>query len=159
LECWEPYQYLLIDTRKPRDSETKRLLLIYKNGNRDFFSVAVDVAPLYRRWPYSRSRPVVCSIGAAFWSVSESICRLSTINSSPFANILWINLPYEEAFSLLLVIKSRYRRRLTDEHLKHCLHLGPVAYRGGGVVFKPPPPRNSEGPPKSCQTQPDCENY
>ena len=26
--------------------------------------------------------------------------------------------------------------------------------RGG---FKPPP-RNSEGPPKSCQTQPDCEN-
>ena len=22
----------------------------------------------------------------------------------------------------------------------------------------PPPPRNSEGPPKSCQTQPDCEN-
>ena len=21
------------------------------------------------------------------------------------------------------------------------------------------PPRNSEGPPKSCQTQPDCENF
>jgi hypothetical protein len=30
-----------------------------------------------------------------------------------------------------------------------------VAYRGGGST---PPPRNSEGPPKSCQTQPDCEN-
>ena len=30
--------------------------------------------------------------------------------------------------------------------------------RGGGLgVFKPSPPRNSEGPPKSCQTQPDCE--
>ena len=28
---------------------------------------------------------------------------------------------------------------------------------GGG--FNPPPPRNSEGPPKSCQTQPDCENF
>ena len=27
---------------------------------------------------------------------------------------------------------------------------------GGVWVFKPP--RNSEGPPKSCQTQPDCEN-
>ena len=27
----------------------------------------------------------------------------------------------------------------------------------GGWGFKPPP-RNSEGPPKSCQTQPDCEN-
>jgi len=37
----------------------------------------------------------------------------------------------------------------------------PVAYRGGGVVvwgFQPPPPRNSEGPPESCQTQPDCAN-
>jgi len=28
---------------------------------------------------------------------------------------------------------------------------------GGGFKFLPPP-RNSEGPPKSCQTQPDCEN-
>ena len=31
-----------------------------------------------------------------------------------------------------------------------------VAYRGGRG-FKQPP-RNSEGPPKSCQTQHDCEN-
>ena len=31
-----------------------------------------------------------------------------------------------------------------------------MAYRGGGVgLFKPPPPRNSEGPPKSYQTQLD----
>jgi hypothetical protein len=31
---------------------------------------------------------------------------------------------------------------------------------GGGCIrgFKHPPSRNSEGPPKSCQTQPDCEN-
>ena len=28
--------------------------------------------------------------------------------------------------------------------------------RGGWGVQ--PPPRNSEGPPKSCHTQPDCEN-
>jgi len=28
----------------------------------------------------------------------------------------------------------------------------------GGLGVQPPlPPRNSEGPPKSCQTQPDCE--
>jgi len=34
-----------------------------------------------------------------------------------------------------------------------------VAYRGGrGLWGSTPPPRNSEGPPKSCQTQPDCEN-
>ena len=29
---------------------------------------------------------------------------------------------------------------------------------GGFGVFKPPPRRNSEGPSKSCQTQPVCEN-
>ena len=33
-----------------------------------------------------------------------------------------------------------------------------VAYRQAGGGFNPPTPRNSEGPPKSCQTQPDCEN-
>ena len=34
-----------------------------------------------------------------------------------------------------------------------------VAYRGDGVWggFKLPQLRNSEGPPKSCQTQPNCE--
>ena len=38
------------------------------------------------------------------------------------------------------------------------LHLA-VAYLWGGLgCSTPPPPRNSEGPPKSCQTQPDCEN-
>ena len=30
---------------------------------------------------------------------------------------------------------------------------------GGEVsAIQTPHPRNSEGPPKSCQTQPDCEN-
>ena len=34
--------------------------------------------------------------------------------------------------------------------------IQPVVYRGGVRVFKPhPPPRNSKGPPKLCQTQPD----
>ena len=32
-----------------------------------------------------------------------------------------------------------------------------VAYRGG-LGCSNPPHQNSEGPPKSCQTQPDCEN-
>ena len=36
-------------------------------------------------------------------------------------------------------------------------HLQAVVYRGG-VWGVQPPPRNSKGPPKSCQTQPDCEN-
>ena len=37
-------------------------------------------------------------------------------------------------------------------------HSLSVAYRGGGGLGCSNPTRNSEGPPKSCQTQPDCEN-
>ena len=33
-----------------------------------------------------------------------------------------------------------------------------VAYQGGGFGGSTPPPRNSEGPPVSSQTQSDCEN-
>ena len=34
----------------------------------------------------------------------------------------------------------------------------PVAYRGGGLGGgSTPPARNSEGPPKSCQIQPDLK--
>jgi hypothetical protein len=102
--------------------KNRLLLLIHKNGNRDFFTVAADVVALKQRWPYSPSRPV-CSIGAAFWSLSESVCRLYTINSAQFDSILWINLPCEEVFRQMMIITSRYRRRLTGEHVKHCLHL------------------------------------
>ena len=35
-------------------------------------------------------------------------------------------------------------------------HDNAVAYRGGG--WRSIRPWNSEGPPKSCKTQPDCEN-
>ena len=38
------------------------------------------------------------------------------------------------------------------------MYLISVAYRGGGLGRSNPPPRNSEGPPKSCQTQPNCKN-
>jgi len=42
--------------------------------------------------------------------------------------------------------------------LEATLYWHAVAYWEEGLgVFKPPP-RNSESPPKSCQTQPDCEN-
>ena len=38
----------------------------------------------------------------------------------------------------------------------HIFHSSGVP-RGRGLGGSNPP-RNSEGPPKSCQTQPDCEN-
>ena len=47
----------------------------------------------------------------------------------------------------------------------HCLQflevlIGSQQWRteGRGGFQPPPHPRNSEGPPKSYQTQPDCEN-
>jgi len=48
----------------------------------------------------------------------------------------------------------------TTDKIYLSFHERPVQWRteGGGFgVFKPPP-RNSESPPKSCQTKPDCEN-
>ena len=43
--------------------------------------------------------------------------------------------------------------------LLYCFHFyketSPCQWRTGGEVQ---PPRNSKDPPKSCQTQPDCEN-
>jgi len=41
--------------------------------------------------------------------------------------------------------------------LFYFIYLSHWRTEGGLEVFKPPP-RNYEGPPKSCQTQPDCEN-
>jgi hypothetical protein len=45
-----------------------------------------------------------------------------------------------------------YTRRSLRSHLCES-----VAYRGGVWGVQTPPPRNSEGPSKSCQTQPDCK--
>ena len=38
------------------------------------------------------------------------------------------------------------------------IHLAAVEYWGGGLGVSKPPLRDSDVPPKSCQTQPDCEN-
>ena len=47
-------------------------------------------------------------------------------------------------------------------HLSQPYYTETVGYRGGeGVGGSTPPPqkkKNSEGPPKSCQTQSHCEN-
>ena len=43
---------------------------------------------------------------------------------------------------------------------KFCMHSSfpPSGIPTGGGLNAPPPSKNSEGPPKSCRTQPDCEN-
>ena len=45
---------------------------------------------------------------------------------------------------------TSYSVRLENEHWR--------TEGGGGLRSSNPPPRNSEGPPKSCQTYVDCEN-
>ena len=54
----------------------------------------------------SRSRLFVWSIAAAFWYLSEFICRLSKINLLTYFGSTYL---CEEAFSQIKIIKSRYR--------------------------------------------------
>ena len=64
----------------------------------------------------------------------------------------------EKSVGVLLVRLKFYadRRRYSP---KRSPLLSGVPMGGFGVFTPPPPhPRNSEGPPKSCQTQRDCEN-
>ena len=60
----------------------------------------------------------------------------------------------QESVKLLKLRPALYILMLRAVILYTCW---PVAYRQGGGGSKPLP-RNSEGTPKSCHTQPDCEN-
>ena len=63
------------------------------------------------------------SIEAAFWSLSKLFAasvRSIALRLTAFSGSTCL---CEEAFSHMTIIKSRYRSRLTDKHLKHCLHL------------------------------------
>jgi len=57
-------------------------------------------------------------------------------------------------YSYFRIRVSPYPHLLIISSHPHILILkSSVAYRG-----EDPPPLNSEGPPKSCETRPDCEN-
>ena len=60
------------------------------------------------------------SIADALCSPSESICHLSTVNNSSFGIFLSTYL-CEDAISQMKIVRARYRRRLTNQHL--WLHL------------------------------------
>ena len=74
----------------------------------------------------------------------------SSANVRNFGNLppsISCDIPEDLIFSCVIpVVFSRSQLRFTA-----------VAYRGGFGGFKPPP-QNSEGPPKSCQAQPDFES-
>jgi len=58
-----------------------------------------------------------------------------------------------------ILVCAVQRRQLTEgKYSRDVTWLGAVAYRMGvGGFYTPPPLGDPEGPPKSCQTQPDCE--
>ena len=84
------------------------------------------------------------------------ICGSSLIATSLYGAWLyvgstWLSLQTAVVFLTLIRLSS-----VMETYHGFCVVA--VAYRGGMLGCSTPPPRNSEGPPKSCQTQPDCEN-
>jgi hypothetical protein len=80
---------------------------------------------------FGQSRPFVWSIAARclvnrgqlfglYQNVFATSVRSITLRLTAFFGSNYL---CEEAFSHMKIIKSRYRRRLTDERLKYCLHL------------------------------------
>jgi len=73
--------------------------------------------------------------------IAESAARPAVTRNGP--SDVWCDLSYK----IMPLYSSSYSRHTSRNR------------RGGGrgLGFQTPPVRNSEGPPKSCQTQPDCE--
>ena len=71
-----------------------------------------------------------------FWSLWKFISHLNTIKSSPSDCIFGLALLCEEAFSQIKIIQTRYRRRLADEHLQHCLYLCKVTKNHLSVNYR-----------------------
>jgi len=72
--------------------------------------------PKSRSWSNSLSRSLIgLQPNLTVASVRSTALRLTQYFGSAYL--------CEEAFSHMKIIKSRYRRRLTDGHLKCCLHL------------------------------------
>ena len=72
--------------------------------------------------------------------------------------------PQPQSLSTVEIWTAEIRGRDIFNHYTATFVLIPLASgvpRGGGLVVNPlpPQPRNFEGPPKSCQTKPDCENF
>jgi hypothetical protein len=50
------------------------------------------------------------------------------------------------------------KKWLAVQFILNCVNQWRAGVGWRGLGCETPPPRNSEGPPKSRQTQPDCEN-
>jgi len=77
------------------------------------------------------------------------------------ARYIQLEISKDEACCTIKQLYIQLCRLLFHQLLTGNTKVCPIQWRterGGGWRFQTPhPPRNSEGPSKSCQTQPDCE--
>jgi len=151
-----------LTTRYSSQSCVKRLLAS------PFLSVHLSAPPdlktrLSRNW-FLWNRLTYVGAFAKIFTESSSWTKITGIwheypESSSWTKITGIWHEYPSTFMNTLVIN--FTMAALYRACKHCtaymLAVGQWRTEGSFGVFKPPPP-NSEGPPKSCQTQPDCEN-
>jgi len=97
-----------------------------------------------------------CNLNVALVSdlFSYVCCMSHPYHSLPFVhlNCMWWSIQYPSVMSFSPPSLYFFSSSLLGRNI----FLSSGVPWGGGWGFNPP--RNSEGPPKSCQTEPDCEN-
>ena len=99
------------------------------------------------------------------WLAACLHCERYPVSLTPIA--VHVYLLFSNQLGRRMILDNRRalsRWRSTDgftnrsRNVAHCYTLLTSGVPRGGGLGCSTPPRNSEGPPKSCQTQPDCEN-
>ena len=113
---------------------------------------------------------VSCFLFLWWWKLQYGVCSKRAVMFVSVTCLLlvcgfWFQTPYCHQFNLKCTEHWKSKSRHVDGavYLKHTwcgkwmkTYPYAVAYGGGGGLgCSNPPPRNSEGPPKPCQTQPD----
>ena len=97
--------------------------------------------------------------GAARQATACTACNSSHLRTN---SINFSSISEEKPVSIRCkhILETYWTRRWTVHSIRiEQVQIGSDQWRTeGGVFGGSTPPRNSEGPPKSCKTQPDCEN-
>ena len=141
-----------ISTKTNKTHNSPHPILRYTRRPWNFRRTYNFAALLTGHFPFS-------SLSTDFSAHSHVFCDVKLCE----ANIVTCALPQQKlhskcksvcSFVNVLIIPPTYR---VTRH-SHTTSGVPRGRGFGGVQTPPPPPRNSEGPPKSFKTQPGCEN-
>ena len=116
-----------------------------------------------QRWQYKTAH-AYCMPDTYGYRHTLTICNTSCFSTATMVPRTRLNVTlYVHCLSSLPFGKKTRRQSLSGMNVsKHSHNAICSTYQwrteGGFGVFKIPPQKNSEGPPKSCQSQPDCEN-